>query len=222
MLSALSCRCLNHKYGVLNKSKYFTTILCRHNTKGPNDGGFAFNTLRTRVSPRNYILLIIPIATFGLGTWQIQRRKWKLNLIKSLEEKTRTPPIEFPWDLDELKNLEYCRVRVRGTFNHDQELYISPRSRVDKGDTVEGGGLMSSSASTGSWIITPFTITDRNMTILVNRGWVPKKMTSAQTRQEGQIEDEVDLTGVVRLPERRMPFMPKHNDNKCVFSLEGC
>ncbi|MBZ3887175.1 Surfeit locus protein 1 [Sciurus carolinensis] len=31
-----------------------------------------------------WFLLLIPVTAFGLGTWQVQRRKWKLKLIAEL------------------------------------------------------------------------------------------------------------------------------------------
>lgn len=38
----------------------------------------------------------VPIATFGLGTWQIKRRQWKLDLIENLEKHTTAEPIDLP------------------------------------------------------------------------------------------------------------------------------
>ena len=49
-----------------------------------------------KIGAMGYFLLIIPVATFGLGTWQIQRRKWKLGLIKDLEERTNAAPVAMP------------------------------------------------------------------------------------------------------------------------------
>ena len=42
---------------------------------------------------RKMLLLIIPITTFCLGTWQIFRLQWKLGLIEELERKTRQAPL---------------------------------------------------------------------------------------------------------------------------------
>jgi surfeit locus 1 family protein len=42
------------------------------------------------------VLGFIPIFTFGLGTWQIQRLQWKLALIDELEEKARREPLILP------------------------------------------------------------------------------------------------------------------------------
>ncbi|GCC46819.1 hypothetical protein chiPu_0031066, partial [Chiloscyllium punctatum] len=43
-----------------------------------------------------WALLLIPVSTFSLGTWQVQRRKWKLQLIKDLQERTRSEPLPLP------------------------------------------------------------------------------------------------------------------------------
>lgn len=39
---------------------------------------------------------IIPFFTFALGTWQLKRLKWKINLIDELEEKLQLQPIMLP------------------------------------------------------------------------------------------------------------------------------
>lgn len=39
---------------------------------------------------------IMPFFTFGLGTWQLKRLKWKINLIDELEEKLELPPLSLP------------------------------------------------------------------------------------------------------------------------------
>jgi surfeit locus 1 family protein len=42
------------------------------------------------------IVGIVPFFTFGLGTWQLKRLKWKIDLIDELEEKLELPPLNFP------------------------------------------------------------------------------------------------------------------------------
>lgn len=49
------------------------------------------------------------------------------------------------------------------------------------------------------------------VTILVNRGFVPKKKVNPETRQKGQVLGEVDLVGIVRLTETRKPFVPENS-----------
>ena len=41
-------------------------------------------------------LLVIPVTTFALGTWQIFRLQRKVRLIEDLERKTAIPPMQIP------------------------------------------------------------------------------------------------------------------------------
>ncbi|XP_077005193.1 surfeit locus protein 1 [Tamandua tetradactyla] len=158
-----------------------------------------------------WLLLLIPVTAFGLGTWQVQRRKWKLKLIAELESRVMAEPISLPADSTELKDLEYRPVRVRGHFDHSKELYMMPRTMVDPSREA---GQISSSAKSGAHVVTPFHCSDLGITILVNRGFVPKKKVNPDTRQKGQIEEEVDLVGMVRLTETRKPFVPENNPER--------
>lgn len=158
-----------------------------------------------------WLLLLIPVTTFGLGTWQVKRRQWKLKLIEDLQNLTSADPIALPTDPLELKVLEYRRVKVRGRFDHSRELYIVPRSPVDPEREAREAGRLSSSGESGANVITPFNCTDLGITILVNRGYVPKNKMSPDTRMKGQVTEEVDLVGVVRLTEQRKPFVPQNN-----------
>ncbi|PSN35363.1 Surfeit locus protein 1 [Blattella germanica] len=163
-------------------------------------------------NPGKWFLLLIPVTAFGLGTWQVQRRKWKKNLIADLKARTSAEPRDLPENLSELNELEYHPVRVRGKFDHSRELYMGPRTLIVDGDAVSQGGTFTqkSGGQSGYLVITPFHLSDRNSTILINRGWVPAKNKDPNTRTSGQIEGEVNMIGVVRLDEKRAPFVPKN------------
>ena len=155
--------------------------------------------------PISLVLLAIPIATFCFGIWQVQRRQWKLGVIKLLEERTQAEPREIPTDPKELEklteNYEYSRFKAKGYFIHSKEILISPKP--DLTETIR---------LTGAYVITPFMLSDRpNLTILVNRGFVPYYQFSPMTRQEGQIDGEVEIVGILRDNEVKGTFTP---DNK--------
>lgn len=154
-------------------------------------------------SAGKWILLGIPVITFGLGTWQIQRRKWKENLIKILNERTKRTPQPLPESLDTVdwKDLEYSRFYVNGVFVHSEEIHVQPRIIVTEKDS-EGGSLISKSPRVGVHVITPFFIPERGITILINRGFVDKDLKDPEKRKEGQIEGVVRITGVLRLTEK--------------------
>ncbi|CAK6433490.1 unnamed protein product [Pipistrellus nathusii] len=161
-----------------------------------------------------WFLLLMPATAFGLGTWQVQRRQWKLKLISELESRIMAEPVPLPADPMELKDLEYRPVKVRGHFDHSKELYMMPRTMVDPEREAREAGRLSSSAQSGAHVITPFHCSDLGLSILVNRGFVPRKKLNPDTRKKGQIEGEVDLVGMVRLTETRKPFVPENNPER--------
>jgi surfeit locus 1 family protein len=148
--------------------------------------------------------LSIPIITFGLGVWQVRRREWKLNLIKFLEERTKSQPIELPTDEEQLKNLvetkEYHPFKVRGHFLHSKEIIITVRPDLTGSIRVPGGH-----------VITPFVVKNKpNLIILVNRGFVPYYNYSPTKRQHAQIEDELEIIGLLRSNEIKNSFTPEN------------
>lgn len=48
------------------------------------------------LSPTMLLVGIIPFFTFALGTWQVQRLQWKINLIDEVREKMEREPITLP------------------------------------------------------------------------------------------------------------------------------
>lgn len=190
------------------KSKWRLPNLCQHLSTVQ-----AFHrNKKSQWGSAGYILLLIPATTFGLGTWQVYRRRWKLNLIEELQKKTTAAAISLPQDLREVKDLEYQKIRVKGSFDHSQEMYITPRSCVISGGKESRTSFLSPGKS-GSFVVTPFILSDRDLTILVNRGWVPKKKTFPATREEGQIKGELEIEGVIRNTEKRPPFAIKQPPN---------
>jgi cytochrome oxidase assembly protein ShyY1 len=45
-----------------------------------------------------FLLQLIPATTFGLGTWQVHRRKWKQQLIADLKARTSAAPCDLPYE----------------------------------------------------------------------------------------------------------------------------
>ena len=165
---------------------------------------------------RNYrLLLVIPVASFGLGTWQIYRLQWKKGKIRELESRTQAEPVPLPDDIlneGKISEMNYRNVLVKGHFDHTKEIYIGPRPLNKAGQHSGGGGLLSGRSQSGYQIVTPFVL-DNGHRILVNRGWVPKNKKDPSSRLEGQILDHIKLTGIIRSGEQRPQFTPKIADN---------
>jgi surfeit locus 1 family protein len=106
--------------------------------------------------------------------------------------------------LNELKDLEYRKVRVKGKFDNSQEVFISPRSLLKSKENESKSSLFStqSNDTLGAWVITPFNVRDRDFRILVNRGWIHWSKMDPKSRPNGQTDEEVELIGVVRETEK--------------------
>ena len=81
-------------YSSLTVNYYPTTVvftrLLSSTPRSPNNGGGQAKKL---------FLLIIPVSTFGLGTWQVFRLRWKRRLIADLEKRTMEKPVAIPIEL---------------------------------------------------------------------------------------------------------------------------
>lgn len=138
---------------------------------------------------------IIPFFTFALGTWQLKRLKWKVNLIDELEEKLQLQPISLPRkiNLSVIPDFVFRKVVLRGTWDHSHTIILTPRVR-------EGVH--------GVHIVTPL-VRQNGTTILVDRGFVSKENASSPALQ--QELGEVEVLGMLRTSQSRNLFTP---DNK--------
>lgn len=133
--------------------------------------------------------ILAAIATFlALGTWQVQRRSWKLDLIAQVESRAKAPPIEAPgraeWDDITAARDAYRRVRIAGTFLNDRETLV-------QAVTERGPGF---------WVMTPLRSPEVG-TVLINRGFVPSDRRDPAARQAGAITGPTIVTGLLRVTE---------------------
>lgn len=110
------------------------------------------------------------------------------------------PPLS-PCSLSAIEDFEYRKVKVTGTFRHDQEILLGPRTRGD--------------GQPGYFLITPLERIDNGSKILVRRGWVPRDKKDQSTRLEGLTEGEVTVEGLLRTGEQKASsFVPENNPDK--------
>ncbi|XP_015189098.1 PREDICTED: surfeit locus protein 1 [Polistes dominula] len=184
--------CDNIKIHLIKRSKttHKTLSEVRQNTKKPK-------------SPYRNLLLIVPISTFLLGTWQLQRRQWKLKLIEDLERQITADPIDLIENVNQLDTLEYRTVKVKGQYLYEKEFLIGPRAAIYHNNNTDVGNLFGTRNTNGWNVITPFKVENQDLTILINRGWIPEK---SKRLPRSQIEGIVEINGVVRKQENRPPF----------------
>ncbi|HET7594590.1 MAG TPA: SURF1 family protein, partial [Stellaceae bacterium] len=110
------------------------------------------------------------------------------------------PPIDLPPSLEAARPLEYHRVRVTGRFANDRELYL---------------GATSPNGRAGYQVITPLNLADGS-SILVNRGFIPQERKAPDSRAAGELEGDVTVTGLLRLPPAGKPhwFIPANSPER--------
>jgi surfeit locus 1 family protein len=148
------------------------------------------------------VLALVAVLLIGafvaLGTWQLERRAWKLELIDRVEARVHASPAPAParaqWPAVTAANDEYRRVRIAGTYLHDHEALV-------QASTVLGGGY---------WVLTPLRTADGSV-VLVNRGFVPPDRRERSTRSAGEPGGEVEVTGLLRITEPGGGFL-RRND----------
>ncbi|HLW27521.1 MAG TPA: SURF1 family protein [Kiloniellales bacterium] len=135
---------------------------------------------RPRLLP-TLILLPLLAALLALGSWQLDRREWKHELIATLEEREAAPPIALPERL-EPERLEFRRVELTGELLHLRELYWAARTR----DGVSG-----------YHVLTPMRLADGREVIL-DRGWLPPELLERDSRSAALPQGEVTLVASAR------------------------
>ncbi|KAI9860011.1 MAG: surf-like protein [Trichoglossum hirsutum] len=148
-----------------------------------------------RHGPGLIVLALVPITAFALGTWQVQRLEWKTKLIAKFEDRLIREPLPVPPQVnpDAIGEFDYRRVYATGRLQHDQEMLIGPRVR-------EG--------ENGYLVVTPLERDGNASTILVNRGWIPKRLKRQSDRKEGLPDGEVMISGLLREPWKKNLFTP--------------
>ncbi|MCX7277214.1 MAG: SURF1 family protein [Burkholderiales bacterium] len=138
------------------------------------------------------------VGFLALGTWQVERRVWKLDLIARVEQRVHATPTPAPgqaqWPQINATADEYRHVTLSGSYLHDKETLV-------QASTVQG---------TGFWVLTPLQLADGSL-VLVNRGFVPPEARERATRRDAEPQGNTTVTGLLRLTEPDGGFL-RRND----------
>jgi surfeit locus 1 family protein len=148
------------------------------------------------------VSLPILVLCLGLGSWQMERREWKRDILDRIAANQSAVPIDLDALLkaDPLRR-EYGKVSVTGTLLNDKEFHLAARSRKDE---------------VGIQIVTPL-LTDRGQIVLFDRGWVPSAKKEAASRPQSLLAGPVQLVGVVRRAQVQRQFAPDNVPDKNVW-----
>jgi len=157
------------------------------------------------------LALLLLVLFAGLGTWQVVRLQWKLDLIARVDARVHADPVAPPnvaqWPQISRESDEYRHVRLSGRYLY---AYTAPVQAL-------------SELGAGFWLLTPL-CTAQGHIILVNRGFIPSSGTIAVDYPGARApadacvaggsavnEAPVTLTGLLRIPELKGGFL-RDND----------
>ena len=145
-----------------------------------------------------FVILFVTIFC-ALGTWQLYRLQWKLELISEITYGLNSSPIEY----STLIKKNYQRVTTKGKFDYDKQIYLY--SLNDNGKP-------------GYDVITPFR-TNKNENVLINRGWIVKELKDSPSINLKN-ESEKKIIGLLREIYKPNMFKPDNDlKNNIWFSI---
>ena len=133
------------------------------------------------------------IILLSLGTWQLERLRWKSDLLESMKENISLPPVVVNSSIiSNIKNYNYRRFKLDGYFLYDKNITIYSK--------VVGGKV-------GRHLITPFKT--KFGYILINRGFVPEnyKIEASEIKQD----KNTSINGIVKFQQKINYFTPSNS-----------
>ena len=154
-----------------------------------------------RLGPGGTFVVVLAgfAGLIALGTWQIERRVWKAELIATMESRLAMAPLAIEAALASREPVDFRPLRASGRFRHDREFYLAARSYQSQ---------------LGYHVVTPLLLNDGQTTVMVDRGWVPTDRRDPASRPLGQIAGAVSVTGIARLPPRPGVFTPDNRPDQ--------
>jgi surfeit locus 1 family protein len=152
------------------------------------------------------------VGTGGLSAWQAQRYFWKVDLVESRQRALASEPLSLEEVLAHAPTPpEFTRVTVRGRLDHAHQMLVGPRS-------PPAGSAHSPGAEVHSgWLVLTPLHSDNGVSVLLNRGWVPRDRLAEVEHPSGELAFE----GVVRLPEEPGSFaLPNDPERGSYFWID--
>jgi len=139
---------------------------------------------------------LLCLVFIGLGSWQVQRRAWKLALIAQVEQRVHAAPVAAPgparWPAVNATDDAYRHVQLSGH-------YLGAEPTLVQAVTELGSGF---------WVMAPLQTPDGSV-VLVNRGFVPPERRDLA--RAGLPAGPTTVTGLLRISEPGGAFL-RHND----------
>ena len=148
------------------------------------------------------LLALLLFAVFAaLGSWQVKRLFWKLDLIERVNQRVNAPAVAPPQLAGVepavaqrlLAENEYRHVRLTGHFLVGRDVQVQAVTQV----------------GSGFWLLSPLQQDGGGGVVWVNRGFVPPRWTPPAPKADSRVAP-VTLTGLLRLSEPGGGFLRRN------------
>ena len=134
-----------------------------------------------------YFIILVLIS---LGSWQLYRLDWKLNLISEINNSLKNGPVE----LSKSNKKNYLRITTSGTVDFDKQIYLYN---------------LNDSGKPGFEVINPILIGNENY--LINRGWIP---FDKKDKAEINVLNAKSIIGTLKTQSKANSFKPDNDINE--------
>ena len=134
-----------------------------------------------------YFIILVLIS---LGSWQLYRLDWKLNLISEINNSLKKNPVK----LTKSNKKNYLRITTSGTVDFDKQIYLYN---------------LNDSGKPGFEVINPILIGNENY--LINRGWIP---FDKKNKAEINLINTNRIIGTLKKQSKANSFKPENDIEK--------
>ena len=127
----------------------------------------------------------------SLGTWQLERLRWKTDILSSMKESLSLPPLKITGQvIDNIDQYSFRRIQLTGNYLYKDNITIYSKVFNKK---------------VGKHLIVP--LETQYGIILVNRGFIPSDFNIENNIKSG----EISINGIVKFQQKINYFTPNNN-----------
>ena len=138
------------------------------------------NRLSFSIFVYSFILIFL-----ALGTWQVIRLNWKIELINSIEQSLKSEPVEFNGS----NPINFKKIKFEGILDNSKIIYLYS---------------LNENGEPGFDIVNPISINNKNY--LINRGWIPREL-----KLKKYLSTNTKFEGILKLKSKYNYFKPENN-----------
>ena len=138
------------------------------------------NRLSFSIFVYSFILIFL-----SLGTWQVIRLNWKIELINSIEQSLKSEPVDFNGS----NPINFKKIKFEGILDNSKIIYLYS---------------LNENGEPGFDIVNPISI--NNKSYLINRGWIPREL-----KLKKYLSTNTKFEGILKLKSKYNYFKPENN-----------